>query len=262
MNAKETILLEYENIGEGTTYAGQLCPACQGGRTGERTLSVSRRNGSITWYCHRASCGFKGSSAGGRDHSGPVKTQCRGAVGRAYIREAEQPPPAIALYLCEKYGLTDYARQRSGIAWLRDEERIVLPVFSPQGECLGAVLRSLSGAEPKTITHTEPLAMAFYTHRRSRDLIIVEDQLSAIRASEYMNAVALLGTNLNEDRAYEIYRQKYERIFLALDADAREKQAQLIIKHRGLLKLNPLMLKKDIKNQSKEELEELINECR
>ena len=90
-------------------------------------------------------------------------------------------------------------------------------MYNEDGENTGAVLRSLSGAKPKALTHTEDGAMAWYRNWQSDLLIIVEDQLSAIRASKYMNAVALLGTNLNEERAQAIARMKWFRVLIALD---------------------------------------------
>ncbi|UFK09558.1 hypothetical protein [Xanthomonas phage DES1] len=250
-------------MGEGISVAGELCPACQGGRTGERTLSVSRREGSLVWTCHRDSCGFSGREQG-RFSDGitaTTKTSCRGFVGRQAVRESTSISDEVANYLSESYGLEHPAIiQRSGIAWSSQENRLVLPVYNPLGECTGAVLRSLSGATPKAVSHTEELAMAWYMKRGSSQLIIVEDQLSAIRASEYMNAVALLGTNLNEQRAYEIRKQKFSQVFIALDADAIKQQTKLVLQHRGLLRLIPLILKKDIKNHSHEELQEFISE--
>lgn len=263
MNARQQILLEYAELGNGTSAAGQLCPACQGGRTGERTLSVARRENSLVWNCHRDSCGFSGreNGRGAYGQTATSQVSCRGLVGRQAVRESTGLKQEVALYLAENYGLGHPAIiQRSGLAWSDEENRLVLPVYNAAGECTGAVLRSLSGAQPKALTHTEELAMAWYTKRGSSQLIIVEDQLSAIRASEYMNAVALLGTNLNEQRAYEIYKQQYDQNYIALDADAIKQQTKLVMQHRGMLRLIPLILKKDIKNHSQQELEEFMHE--
>lgn len=75
-----------------------------------------------------------------------------------------------------------------------------------------------------------------------------------------MNAVALLGTNLNEEQAYEIQRQKFQVTYLALDADAIKQQTALAIRHRGTLKLMPLILNKDLKDHTPQELEEFFHD--
>ena len=133
-----------------------------------------------------------------------------------------------------------------------------MPVFNADGSEAGAVLRSLSGAKPKALSHTEPLAMAWYRNPRSDTVIIVEDQLSAMRASLYMNAVALLGTNLNEERADEIKRQRFDRHLIALDKDARAIMMQHALRWRSLLQLRPILIEKDLKDSSEQEIKEIL----
>lgn len=103
--------------------------------------------------------------------------------------------------------------------------------------------------------------MAWYRNRDSSVLVIVEDQLSAIRLLDYkVDSVALLGTNLNEERVAEIAEQKYNKVYLALDKDAFSLAVNYILGFRSKLPLHLLRLEKDIKNQAKEELDELMKE--
>ena len=103
--------------------------------------------------------------------------------------------------------------------------------------------------------------MAWYTSTEGRDvLIIVEDQLSAIRASDYYDSVALLGTNLNDERVAEINEQGYNRVYLALDKDAFSLAVNYVRDLRSKLPLLLLRLDKDIKNHSEQELDELMKE--
>jgi len=259
-NARDFMLLEYADLSEGETRAGQECPSCHGGRTNERTLSVSRRNGTVRWFCHRASCGFKGVSGGARARPGPdtQAASCRGVVGRQLVREGEQLPEWVLNYLSTTYYLDSAAVQRASLSWDSSQERLVLPVYNEDGENTGAVLRSLSGAVPKALTHAEDGAMAWYRNWQSDLLIIVEDQLSAIRASKYMNAVALLGTNLNEERAQVIARMKFFRVLIALDKDARAVMMGHVIRHRGYFRLQPILIEKDLKDSREQELKEIL----
>lgn len=151
-------------------------------------------------------------------------------------------------------------RQLSQLGWASQEERVVLPVKDWEGELLGAVLRSESGALPKAKSHTEEDAVACYRNYSSNDCIIVEDIYSALRASEYMNAVALLGTNLNASRVNSIKQQQFSRVFLALDADVFDKVIGYVATYRSVLRMQPVKLEKDIKNMSHQELEEFIND--
>lgn len=160
--------------------------------------------------------------------------------------------------LFENYRLTESAIRLHQIGWSSKEERLVLPVRNYDGEITGAVLRSLSGAKPKALTHTEPGAIAWYPNLRSDLLIIVEDQLSAMRASEHMNAVALLGTNLNDERAQEIASHRFFRVLIALDKDARPVMMRHVISNRSYFRLQPILIDKDLKNMSEEELIECL----
>src|SRR5688572_16880029 len=74
------IIARYADLGDGTTYAGQVCPACEGGATKEGSLSVTRRGDVLLWCCHRASCGYKGSNGqvGRTESTGKGRSSSRG----------------------------------------------------------------------------------------------------------------------------------------------------------------------------------------
>lgn len=152
------------------------------------------------------------------------------------------------------------SRQLATLGWAAREERVVLPVKDWQGELLGAVLRSESGALPKAKSHTEEDAVACYVNYSSSDCIIVEDCYSALRASEYMNAVALLGTNLNDSRVRNIKQQQFRSVYLALDADVYDKVIRYAQQYRSLLRMIPVKLEQDLKNMNVEELKEFMND--
>ena len=261
MHIRDWLLLEYGELGEGVTSAGNLCPQCKGGDSGEGTLSVSQRDGEILWYCHRASCGLRGrsSTGGGSTVRRTAPVDVRGAVGRGYIREATALPEHIVELLRERYSIVPRHFAKWQLGWAAEEARVVQPVFNYQGEPVGSILRSLTGATPKTISHTESGAMAWYTKAASDRLIIVEDQLSAIRAADHMSAVALLGTNLTEERLYEMREAGFKTALLALDKDAFTLAVRYVTKLRGIIGLQLLPIQKDIKNQSEEELNELFS---
>lgn len=261
MNAKDYILAEFRDLFEGESRAGELCPSCKGGRSGERTLSVSNREGQLLWTCHRDSCAFTGSTGGASRTSRPLtqSESCRGVVGRLLVREAQRIPEEISATLLEKYAITPAHAARWGLGWAAAEQRLSIPVFSPDGETCGVNLRSFSGEKPKAKLHTEENSMAWYPKRGSKSIILVEDQFSAIRAADYMNAVALLGTNLNDERARQIRKHApgFER-YLALDKDAFSKAIKLAVQYRGLLGLRLLTLTKDLKDLTDEELTDFM----
>ena len=120
------------------------------------------------------------------------------------------------------------------------------------------MLRALDGTKPKVISHTEKGAMAWYVNHTTPGVIIVEDQLSALRASSFLTSVALLGTNLSEERVAEIKKAGYSPVYLALDNDAIATAVKYVVKYRSVLPMQLVRLSKDIKDQTEEELAALI----
>ena len=263
MNLRDAFILEYNDLAEGETRAGQLCPLCEGGSSGKRTLSVSRNNGLLLWHCHRDSCTFSGRWGGRASKaSQPKGKAARGLVGRTYVRTASSLPEEAREYLSTKLLLTDRHISRAQLGWDEQDDRLIQPVFTRNGEVAGCCLRALDGREPKSKSHTEEGAMAWYTARNSDDLIIVEDIFSAIRCSDYMNSVALLSTHLNDSRIEQIKEAGFNRAFLALDRDAYSKSIQYAKQFRSQIALVPVQIHKDIKDMTHEETESLFNELR
>lgn len=255
MNVHDQLALEFSDLPDGYTAAGELCPACGGGATKERTLSVTRREGRLYWNCHRASCPFSGSDAVGFltvTRSKP--SDCRGVVGRTIARHSERVPENLRQYLRQKYCITEQHIGKYQLGWDTETNRLVLPVQDAQGNLLGVNLRSLSGAKPKSKLHTESGALSWHINRVTPGLIIVEDQFSAIRASDYLSSVALLGTQLNEDDAYSIKKHARGPVYLALDADAWDQAVKLVMYHRSVLQMQLVKLPCDLKDMDDEEL--------
>ena len=146
------------------------------------------------------------------------------------------------------------------MGWCDTEERIALPVRDWDGELLGAVLRSENGAQPKAKSHTEEDAVACFRNYSNDSLIVVEDIYSALRCSDYMNAAAILGTHLNDERVSQLRAIKPDVVYLALDADAFDKTIKYVKQFRSILRMVPVKIDKDLKNFNPEELEAFFKE--
>lgn len=246
--------LEYTSLLDGENITGQLCPRCRGGGTNEHSFSVGRYGPKLLWKCHRASCGFSGISIIGKADSSYVKpTLTRGLVGVQYYKDAEIIPQEVASILENKYSLSKY--NISILGWDSTKQRVVLPVMDWEGNVVGSVLRSEHGGVPKALSNTDPDAMACFTNSSSSDCIIVEDIYSAMRASTFINACALNGTNLNYSRVQNIANQKFNNCYLALDKDAFNKTIYYVKEYRSVTTMIPIYLSKDIKNMQTDEIE-------
>jgi hypothetical protein len=84
--------------------------------------------------------------------------------------------------------------------------------------------------------------------------------MSAIKVAPYHHSLALLSTNLNEDKVAEILAQpKYDRIYLCLDNDAVYEAIKTQLRWRSRLpNMMVLALQKDIKDMDEAEFSEFL----
>jgi hypothetical protein len=253
----------------GELRSGELCPACGGGRTGETSLSVIPDvPGFVNLKCWRAGCGYWAKVVtGGAD----TVLKAPSFRPRHLTRATFPPNAATRRRLREKYRLYTEAIDKFVLTTgtvLDRPEVLYMPVRSPTGGERGGVLRSLVHKESKNFKTTDEPFQAWYIptvrsrfpgHREAqRDLVIVEDQLSAMRLWQLgIASVALLGTNLS--------RRKYREIMevsgggrppiLALDKDAFKGAVGYA---RKFGKITLALLERDIKDISDDEILERV----
>jgi hypothetical protein len=139
--------------------------------------------------------------------------------------------------------------------------RIAMSVRSPTDGHRGWVLRNDGTYSPKALTYLDEgeVALSWYMKNPHAPTVLVEDIPSAVRASTYINAVALLGTAAGYDKAHEIALHAARPIFVALDQDATD-QAIELIKEYSLLWDNPrvIPLQQDLKDMEEDTLCDLL----
>jgi hypothetical protein len=261
----------YGHLAEGVSCRGELCPKCGGGRNREKTFGVSRLSGRLVFNCYRASCGFKGSTTS----SGRPVVPSEGARqperidGRSrYQALGKGPVPEdVRKYLDGKYGLVKHLLAKGQFHWTEEHSppghgRLVMPLLNTGGEAYGYVARKLDTQYgPKALTMCGANEGSWYPCEGSDELIIVEDQLSALRASEFMNAVALLGVNVTDAMIKEIKKTGYSAVFLALDADAFPTAIKLAHKLRNFFKVKVIKLDCDIKDMTDQAIADVMFEA-
>lgn len=138
----------------------------------------------------------------------------------------------------------------------------MLPTFDEDGEIYGYVARAVDKmTKPKTISVFAENRGAWYrlhtgaSGSESDELIIVEDQLSAMRARWYLHAVALLGTHVPYPVIERIKKGNYKKVWLALDRDALPKAVKLAGTLRALgIPVRVLPLKEDLKDMTEQQI--------
>ena len=237
-----------------------LCPNCNGGRTQEKSCVVYDQNGIQFYRCFRASCDRPFGRWDGQ------------AIAHSDTRQ-QRPLPAVMPLPCErkrwlasKFALTDPDLSKLRPLWTG--ERFWFPVRDWSGNEVGGVARSYWDT-PKSLTFTGPgyewgtgSWYPCYT-RKTSELWLVEDQLSAVKMSRHHAAVALLGVGIGSPLFKHLTdtRGSY-KIVLALDGDALDKATALankLVRHG--LDVDLVFLSRDIKNlNDRDEVEKVA--CR
>jgi hypothetical protein len=134
-----------------------------------------------------------------------------------------------------------------------------MSVRSPKDLPRGWILRDIRGnARVKALTYIDEgeEGLSWYKTSPHAPTVLVEDIPSSVRASQYMNAVALLGTGIGLPRALEIAEYASRPIIVALDQDATSLSFKWARKYSLLWgDVMVLPLKKDLKNMTEEELQ-------
>ena len=249
----DEILLLGINLSEGETLRTH-CPVCKGGLSEERSLSISRDNG-LVWQCFRATCGVRGATHAGTSSREPKLTVQR----PTWEGDTHELPSKVKSRIQTMWGITEPPNWY----WTTDfGGRVAMSVRSPRDAHRGWVLRALTPQRTKVLNYMNEgeESLSWYKTSTSAPIVVVEDIPSALRASQYVNSVALLGTGIGLSRATEISLGTTARpVVLALDQDATALSFKWAKKWSllwGDVKVLPL--KQDMKNMTEENLCQLL----
>jgi hypothetical protein len=261
----------------GGQLSGELCPFCKGGTSKERAFSVRKNEDhSITYKCHRAKCQCSGNLP---PSAGSVTTYGGATAPVPQKQEFYGPltsiPDEAMEKLVKKYSLTKEDVRRGGFSWAPqlDGGRLAMPIRNRWIRSVGFSFRTLDKRKtPKNrIYMSDPVApaMSFYPavqegsavtmYQPKLPVVIMEDQISAIRASKFVNTVALLGTYLGAAKVLELIKVKPQEVIIALDEDASSLAAEYVLKYRDFFpKLRMVQLKYDLKEIADEAIQEIL----
>lgn len=258
------------------------CPWCRGGMTREQSFIVSREGNTLKYTCFRATCDNPSSGAlslsGAPTKLAPVKQK---PAARDYFQATYLMEPETRDWLYDKYELSP--KQCDEYRLKQDEEgKLVIPIYNADGVQQGHVVKRgkhhTSGPKALTYHGRSSDGLAWYLGQPSTpppelpqgtiqikkfydtSLVMVEDALSAMKANTYVNSLALLGTWLNPEQALLVAQRGFERVFLALDADATGKAFKLAQRLRGVLpNIRVMILEKDMKDMDYASIAHLLS---
>jgi hypothetical protein len=217
----------------GGSRSGLLCPACGGGRSRERSLSVYRNEFGVGGRCHRASCPLNVfrpdivtrdvTVAEFKPRPYPLPLAYPGPGHFIWPLLRAQPSPELAA----KLGVLTNAENASEVVW---------EVRDYQWATRGHISRTYPDKRIRVWRDQEGPFHGYHGFKRTRVLWVVEDMVSAAQIAMLGgNALALLGTNFSANGQAELrgYLTRihatvgYPEVKVALDPDAADKGARL-----------------------------------
>ena len=243
------------------------CPECRG----KNTFTAANIFGEIKFNCFKLGCNVGGIYDTDMTAAEIFLRMSEQQFQRAYTnikkeKETMEIPPYV---VSPKAQHTKHQRfvRRWGLA-IADtmydvkDERVVFPI-KYEGRIIDAVGRAVGKKQqPKWYRYTGEAD--YYLHGNGKILLIVEDVLSAIIATQevpYITAMAILGTSLSPKHMEKI--QEYNKVIIALDPDAIGKT----VEYRREIELwtgnktTAMNLIDDIKYKMDEDIEKLKELC-
>lgn len=219
---------------EGLSYMD--CPAC--GRP-KKLILIPLDEGGTLYHCLRSSCDTWGSvgNVAPRVSSGPTEEVQRRLISPHYgdvidfHQGARDPKWFKRTFHLDKEEVEELVE-----GYLKKEGRHVFPIRDEVRKEVGYVARGYFHNRKALVRPFEPYGslLAWYGHTRlyntnaySKLLILLEDQVSAVRLSRYFPTVALLGTNLSYSSILLLNKVWKGQIMVMLDADATKEGLQM-----------------------------------
>tara|TARA_R100000988_G_scaffold37012_1_gene18620 strand:- start:9684 stop:10478 length:795 start_codon:yes stop_codon:yes gene_type:complete len=200
------------------------CPSCNS----RNTFTATKMDGNIVYNCYKLNCHVRGKM-----HSGYNKDD----ISRMLSRVKESPPkdnmfvlPVYVTTAIEDKRMIHFIHRwdipvQAKVMYDIKDGRAVFPIYDTGGVMIDAIGRSLYNKQPKWLRYGgKAIHYTLAPTNRKEIAIIVEDVVSAITIDKHFpeaEGVAILGTSLSH--GHKEFLQRYERVMVALDPDAKKK---------------------------------------
>lgn len=210
-----------------------LCPWC-GQELG--SFFLKRFPGSVFYQCYRASCNKRGKVRLDGEAESPAYEKTR--LPEHFTRPTWDLPADVAKDLQERYELGGRDCTDLRLSFIHEQEALYLPIRQDHK----VVAHWLKVWPPETRTPfpkndvvvSDRSWHGLYIRRLAitAPTIVVEDPLSAIKASYYGNAVALLGTSLKPEQVHHL-QALGDTVICCLDPGAEHAAASMLSRFGG-----------------------------
>lgn len=143
--------------------------------------------------------------------------------------------PVIPLTWLKKYGLTTAEIENNYWGWSESSKQLIIPFFDSDGNILGWQGRYFPVQKIKCNTkgNVNDILAIFESGSGRDDIVVVEDCVSAIKVSRYIDTMALLGSHLSLAKAIRLSKM-YRNLFIWLDADKIKDATTLSMRYKSL----------------------------
>lgn len=230
------------------------CPSC--GHHG--TFSVTNNGTELLWNCFHAACTCRGRSGVSLSRDNATTIFNTRLPTKPKPPEEFTKPPTWTRQLSN--GAADYfttvhttGRYPHLYHDVR-QNRAVYAIYSPEGDLVDGVGRTLEGSRPKWYRYGN--YPGGFLWGNSQVAVVVEDVPSAVSISDWATGYALMGTQLRDGHIGEL--TSFDHVVIALDKDATDKALVIMRELSRLVSCGLLMLDRDLKSMGEEERESLI----
>jgi len=246
----EEIKLSSLGLGIGENTRVTKCPEC--GVSGD--FSITRYDLGLFYVCYRASCGVRGFIS---SNSGAYQKNVKEKPSKLFKYETTALKEEHYNFFLSKYTLLSKTLNLHGLSWCETLQRIIFPCFNKEGYIWGYNARyyreldhtNVGSKKVKSILYPENTNACIASWSRgvvTKPIVLVEDQTSAMKLSEDVSAIALLGHEVPED----LWEQISDReVIIALDADVSRKVGNILASNSLKVQaLRAITLDMDIKD--------------
>lgn len=248
-----------------------MCPFCPADKAERGAFTVTRTSEGFIYNCYRASCIGHGfiptTSTVGYDFIRTKKPKASNNTLQYYMKEYSEVCMQLEaphkLYLQDKFDLSNQDINDMHILYNTTKNSYVYQVRDIVGRDAGIVDRAYWGRKPKAYTYWDKdtihkLHFPSALYKGVADVMLVEDIVSAHKASRFRPTAAVLGASLSVKDAL-LLRNYTDSLTIALDPDANSTALNIQNKYRLLFtKVNVLYLPSDIKNIVYEDLQDIL----
>lgn len=249
-----------------------VCPKCKGGGSGEHSFIITMQTYNAVYKCFRAKCGFQGAIS-----LLPNPEKKPKVPKKVYTGKLEPIPSSLWETHFKPYDISQATLLEQGISFATDINRIRFPLYDYRGYMFGENLRAISPEQkPKALINKFndvpnlhfPLRVSSWPYSSlttSSTIMLVEDQVSALKLSYVKYCAALMGTNLSDEGLMQLRQIGIKTVILMLDGDDAGLKASMTLKEKlspfFIVKVILLEKGKDPKDLSMGQLNEEINKC-